>query len=198
MSRKAPQQAACILQIPYDVPRISADVLDTGEYAKGIRLLTQKSDAVIHYYYTYTMTDGNSITTQNLVYDNTPITVNSSMTGITITAWLTDRDGNETAGSKETFPIEFVHLKVPVTSLGSDNVEFPKGREYTLINDYPDDGNIFIYYTTDGTDPTGENGKVYGGETLTLNEGSNGENRVFKRVRKVCVVQGRQTRAVYR
>lgn len=158
---------------PYDVPRISADVLDTGEYAKGIKLLTQKNNAVIHYFYTYTQEDGNSVTTQNLVYDNTPITVNTSMTGIKITAWLTDKNGNEITGSKETFPIEFVHLKVPETSLGSDKVEFPKGTAYTIINDYEGDKNILLYYTLDGSDPSiesNENRKLYSGETLTLNE----------------------------
>lgn len=158
---------------PYDVSRISADILDTGEYAKGIKLLMQNNNAVIHYFYTYTQKDGNSVTTQNLVYDNTPITVNTSMTGIKITAWLTDRDGNEILGSKETFPIEFVHLEVPQTSLGSDKVEFSKGTAYTIINDYPDDKNILLYYTLDGSEPsieTGEGRKLYSDETLTLNE----------------------------
>ena len=156
---------------PYDVSRISADVLDTGEYAKGIKLLTQKNNAEILYYYTYTQEDGNSITTPILVYDNVPITVNTSMTGITITAWLTDTDGNEILGSKETFPIEFVHLKVPETSLGSDKVEFPKKTAYTIKNDYPDDENILIYYTLDGSDPSIEsnaNRKLYNGESLSL------------------------------
>ena len=159
---------------PYDVPRISADVLSEGEYAKGIKLLTGKNDAVINYCYTYTQTDSSdSITTANLVYDNTPITVNSAMTGISITAWLTDKAGNEIAGSKETFPIEFVHLNVPQTSLGSDKVEFSKGTEYTIINDYPNDEDILLYYTLDGSDPADENNqarKLYSGEKLVLNE----------------------------
>lgn len=159
---------------PYDTPRISADVLDTGEYAKGIKLLTQKKDAIIHYFYTYTQEGSpGSITSQNLVYDNTPITVNNSMTSIIITAWLTDKDGNEINESKEIFPIEFVHLNTPQTSLGSDKVEFPKGTDYTIINDYPDDKNILLYYTTDGSEPSIENNegrKLYNGETLTLNE----------------------------
>ena len=156
---------------PYDVSRISADVLDTGEYAKGIKLLTQQNDAVIHYCYTYTQEDGDSITTQNLVYDNVPITVNASMTGITITAWLTDKGGNGILDSEESFRIEFVHLKVPETSLGSDKVEFSKGTAYTIENDYPNDKDILIYYTTDGSDPSiesNENRKLYDGESLSL------------------------------
>lgn len=42
---------------PYDVPRISADLLDTGEYANGIKLLTQYNQTWIHYYYSYTKVD---------------------------------------------------------------------------------------------------------------------------------------------
>ena len=160
---------------PYDVSRISADVLDTGEYAKGIKLKTHSSDTVIHYFYTYTREglQGSVKSPDDMVYDNMPIMVNKSMTAITITAWLTDRNGNEITGSKEIFPIEFVHLQVPKTSLGSDKVEFPKGTSYTIINDYPDDKNIMLYYTTDGSEPSlesNEGRKLYSGETLALNE----------------------------
>lgn len=160
---------------PYDVSRISADVLDTGEYAKGIKLKTHSSDTVIHYFYTYTQEglQGSVKSPDDMVYDNMPIMVNKTMMSITITAWLTDKNGNEILGSKETFPIEFVHLKVPETSLGSDKVEFPKGTAYTIINDCEDDKNILLYYTLDGSDPSiesNENRKLYSGETLTLNE----------------------------
>ena len=160
---------------PYDVSRISADVLDTGEYAKGIKLKTHSSDTVIHYFYTYTQEglQGSVKSPDDMVYDNMPIMVNKTMMSITITAWLTDRNGNEITGSKEVFSIEFVHLKVPETSLGSDKVEFPKGTAYTIINDYPDDKNILLYYTTDGSEPSiesNENRKLYNGESLTLNE----------------------------
>ena len=156
---------------PYDVSRISADVLDTGEYAKGIKLLTQNKNASIHYFYTYTQLDmPDSITTQNLVYDNTPITVNPSMTSITITAWLEDADGR-IANSDFTHTIEFVHLNVPQTSLGSEKVEYSSGTKYTIINDYPDDENILLYYTLDGTDPVSSNTrKLYNGEELTITE----------------------------
>ena len=158
---------------PYDVPRISADVLDTGEYANGIKLLTQNKDAQIHYFYSYIKTDGTGATTNNLVYDNAaPIMVNTSMDSITITAWLEDESGR-IENSDMTHTIQFVHLNVPVTSLGSDKVEFDKGTKYTLINDYADDANIILYYTLDGSDPAdsdNENRIAYAGEELTLNE----------------------------
>lgn len=157
---------------PYDVSRISADVLDTGEYANGIKLLTQNRDAQIHYFYSYTKTDGTGATTNNLVYDNAaPIMVNSSMNSITITAWLEDESGR-IENSDMTHSIQFIHLNVPITSLGNDKVEFDKGTKYTLINDYPDDANIMLYYTLDGSNPADPgNGKriAYTGEQLTLN-----------------------------
>lgn len=156
---------------PYDVSRISADVLSSGEYAKGIKLLSQNKNASIHYYYTYTQTDfDGSITTQNLVYDNTPITVNPSMTSIKITAWLIDADGSRIENSDFEHKIDFIHLEVPKTSLGSDKVEFKRGTKYTILNDYPDDETILIYYTLDGSSPeSSETAKIYSGEELTLN-----------------------------
>lgn len=156
---------------PYDVSRISADVLDTGEYADGIKLLTQNRDAQIHYFYSYTKTDGTGATTNNMVYDNAaPIMVNASMDSITITAWLEDESGR-IENSDMTHTIQFVHLNVPVTSLGSDKVEFNRGTKYTLINDYPGDTNIILYYTLDGSDPadpSNEKRIAYTGEELTL------------------------------
>lgn len=104
-----------------------------------------------------------------MVYDNMPIMVNKAMTGITITAWLTDKNGTEITGSKETFVIEFVHLKVPQTSLGSDKTEYTSGTKYTIINDYPADNSILLYYTTDGTEPqTSDTRKQYAGEELSI------------------------------
>ncbi len=160
---------------PYDVPRISADVLDTGEYADGIKLRKQSADADTQIHYSYIYTQENLQTgvqsPDDMIYENMPITVNKVMTGITVTAWLTDRNGAEIVGSREVFPIEFVHLKVPQTSLGSDKVEFPKGTPYTVVNDYEGDKNILIYYTLDGTDPSDETNtarKLRGSETLTL------------------------------
>lgn len=157
---------------PYDVPRISADVLNSGEYANGIKLLTQNQNAQICYFYSYTKTDGTGAATNTFVYDNAaPIMVNSSMNNITVTAWLEDADGR-IAGSDFSHTIEFVHLEIPKTSLGSDKIEFGRGTKFTLLNDYPDDNNIFLYYTLDGSDPTDQNNtarKRYGGEEMTLN-----------------------------
>lgn len=159
---------------PYDVSRISAAVLDTGEYAKGIKLLTQNKDAEIHYYYTYTLKDSDdSFTTDYLKYNNVPITVNPSMTSIEITAWLEDSDGGKIENSKYVQFIEFVHLKVPQTSLGNDKVEFESDTQYTIKNDYPNEKNILIYYTLDGSDPASEknsNRILYKGETLQLTD----------------------------
>lgn len=157
---------------PYDAERISAHVLDRGEYANGIKLFSNNKNAEIHYYYSYSKTDGTEATTNNLVYDNAaPIIVNSSMTEITIYAWLVDENGR-IEGSEFTHHIDFVHLEIPVTTLGSDKVEFSKGTKYSIINDYPDDENIILYYTLDGSDPAAsenEGRKVYSGEELTLN-----------------------------
>jgi len=159
---------------PYDVERIGAHVLNTGDYADGIKLLTQSHNDKINYYYSYTKTDGTSFTTNNFVYDNAaPIMVNSSMDQITIIAWLTDNDGNRIQDIEITHTIDFIHLNIPVTSLGSDKIEFPKGTKYMLVNDYLEDENILLYYTLDGSDPS-DNGNpgrfCYQGEDLTLNQ----------------------------
>lgn len=156
---------------PYDVSRISAAVLDTGEYAKGIKLLTQNSNAKIRYFYSYTLkNESGSIASDTLTYDNTPITVNPSMTSIVISAWLEDENGR-IENSDFTHEIEFVHLNIPITSLGNEKIEFSKNTTYTIINDYPNDPKIFIYYTLDESSPT-ESGnkkrKKYDGEKLTL------------------------------
>ena len=157
---------------PYDVERISATVLNTGEYANGIKLLTQNKNAKIHYFYSYIKTDGTGATTNNLIYDNAaPIMVNSSMKSISITSWLEDENGR-IENSDLTHTVEFVKLNVPVTSLGSEKIEFDKGTKYTIINDYPGDNNILLYYTLDGSDPNDVNNqkrKLYDGEELTIN-----------------------------
>ncbi len=159
---------------PYDVERISAHLLGTGDYAEGIKLLSQNKTADIHYYYTYTKkSDGQSITTNTAVYNVTrPIIPTALMDDITIVAWLEDENG-KIEGSDGLFEIDFVHLDVPVTSLEeSGKVEFSKGTKYTLINDYPADENIILYYTLDGSDPADEtntNRIAYNGEELSLN-----------------------------
>lgn len=154
---------------PYDVSRISADVLGTGDYAEGIKLLTQNKNATIHYNYTYTLEEnGETRQTADRAYDNIPISVNSAMSDITIYAWLEDENGR-IADSDMTHKIEFVHLKVPQTSLGSDKTEYTSGTKYTIINDYPADNNILLYYTTDGTEPqTSDTRKQYAGEELSI------------------------------
>ena len=159
---------------PYDVDRISAHLLGTGYYAEGIKLLSQNKTADIHYYYTYTKkSDGQTITTNTAIYDVTrPIIPTALMDDITIVAWLEDENG-KIEGSDGLFNIDFVHLDIPVTSLEEvGKVEFPKGTKYTLINNYPSDENIIIYYTLDGSDPTdADNPKriAYNGEELALN-----------------------------
>lgn len=159
---------------PYDVERISAHLLGTGDYAEGIKLLSQNKTADIHYYYSYTKkADGQTITTNTAVYDiSRPIIPTELMDDITVVASLYDENG-KIDGSDGVFVIDFVHLEVPVTSLeASGKVEFPKGTKYTIINDYPGDENIILYYTLDGSDPQNEsnpNRKIYNGEELQLN-----------------------------
>ena len=158
---------------PYDVERISAHLLGSGDYAEGIKLLSQNKTADIHYYYTYTKkSDGQTITTNTAVYDVTrPIIPTALMDDITIVAWLEDENG-KIEGSDGLFEIDFVHLDVPTTSLeASGKVEFSKGTKYTLINDYPTDENIILYYTLDGSNPADEdnaNRVAYNGEELSL------------------------------
>jgi len=156
---------------PFDVPRISAHVLSTGEYAKGIKLLTNNKEARIQYRYAYTTVDGKRAETNYYIYDNAaPIFVNNSMEDITITAKLLDKDGNEIENSERTFYIDFIHLRVPLTSLAladPTKVEYPRTTKYTLIDDYPDTENIILYYTLNGSDPTDPENperKIYTGE----------------------------------
>ena len=158
---------------PYDVERISAHKLGTGDYAEGIKLLSQNKTADIHYYYAYTKkSDGQTITTNTAIYNVTrPVIPTELMDDITIVAWLEDENG-KIEGSDALFEIDFVHLDVPITSLEANGkVEFPKGTKYTLINDYPADDNVILYYTLDGSNPTDSaNTKriAYNGEELSL------------------------------
>lgn len=159
---------------PYDTERISAASLGTGAYAEGIKLLTQNKNADIHYYYSYTKkADGQTVTTNAEVYDITrPIIPTALMEDITIHAWLEDENGR-IAGSDGSFVIDFIHLNVPVTSLGSETVEFAEDTKYTLINEYSTDDTILLYYTLDGSDPADSANtarKLYNGEELTLSD----------------------------
>ncbi len=157
---------------PYDANRISSHLLSSGAYASGIKLVSQNKNADIHYYYSYTKIDGTQATTNNLVYDAAaPIMVNATFDEITIYAWLEDADG-KIVGSDYTHKIDFIGLGVPVTSLGTSKTEYAKGTEFTIINDYPDDENITLYYTLDETDPADKGNterNIYNGETLAVN-----------------------------
>ncbi len=157
---------------PFDADRISSHLLGAGTYANGIKLVSQNKNAQIHYYYHYIKTDGTEATTNNLVYDAAaPIMVNASFDEITVYAWLEDEDG-KILGSDYQHTIDFVGLGIPVTSLGTDKTEYAKGTEFTIINDYPQDENIILYYTTDGTTPADKGNidkKIYAGETLAVN-----------------------------
>lgn len=161
---------------PGDTKYIAAHLLDKADYNKGIKLYTQKSDAKIKYFYTYTRADGSgTAATETYIYDNAlPIFVNSSMADISVTAWLIDSDGNEIEGTKSVFNYVFVDLLVPETSLTkSGKTEFEKDTEYTILNDYPNDDDILIYYTLDGSDPTDSKNdarKLYNGEKLKITE----------------------------
>lgn len=156
---------------PYDAERISADILNQGSYADGIKLLTSNKDAQIHYRYTYVKTDGSSFSTNELIYDNAaPIMVNSSMDKITVYAWLEDASG-KILNSDYNHTIDFIHLDTPVTSLGNEKVEFPKDTVYTIIDGHKSDPNVVLYYTLDGSDPADEsnpNRILYNGEQLQL------------------------------
>jgi len=160
---------------PYDTERISADLLGSGDYAEGIKLLTQNNSADIHYYYKYTkVADGQTVTTNTFIYDITrPIIPTKLMDDITIIAWLEDENGR-IQDSEEIFYIDFVHLDIPTTSLEeSGKIEFPKGTEYTFINKYNDDKNIVLYYTLDGSNPKDINNAnriSYDGKKLILNQ----------------------------
>ncbi len=175
---------------PYDVERISADVLTERPYSDGIKLLSQNKNAEIHYFYTYNRTDGTGATTNNLVYDNAaPIIVNSLMDDILINAWLV-QDGERILDSESTFVIDFVHLEVPETSLEIiGKTEFDKGTKYTIINDYPNDSNVVLYYTLDGSDPadkTNINRIAYSGEELSI-EGETTVKAVYLSTCGKCV-----------
>ena len=157
---------------PYDVERISASLLGKGDYAEGIKLLTQNKTAEIHYKYSYTRTDEQVIQTKDAVYDiERPIIPTALMEDITIVAWLEDENGR-IPDSEGVFKIDFVHLGIPATSLEiSGKVEFPKNTKYTLIDEHEDDPSVILYYTLDGSDPTDENNQkriAYAGEELTL------------------------------
>lgn len=132
--------------------RMNASDLGKMDFAKGIKLFTHNHNAEIHYSYSYTMKGStDDIEVENLVYNNVPIAVNPQMTGMTISAWLVDENG-KIQNSDSEYKIEFVHLEIPRTSLGETG-QYSENSEYSLINEYGNNGNTFIYYTI-GTDNT--------------------------------------------
>lgn len=158
---------------PFDKARISTHLIGTGDYAEGIKLVSQNKDAEIHYRYTYTRTDGEIRNASETVYDvSRPIIPTKLMDNITIYAWLVDPETGKITGSDKVFMIDFVDLGVPTTSLEeSGKVEFSKGTEYTLINAHEKDTSTILFYTLDGSDPSDPDNKArikYQGEKLKL------------------------------
>lgn len=177
---------------PYNKKRIGSYLLSSGDYAKGIKLYKTNNDAKLYYSYSYTMYDEETgtvnptvISVDESIYDNIPITVNPSMASITIIAHLEDDNGKIT-GSDFTHTIEFVHLKIPQTSLGTSKVEYSSGTNYTLENDYPNDENIYIFYTLDGTTDPKNATTPYNGETLTISSAVTVRTRYFNSCGGVC------------
>lgn len=167
---------AVYIGYPYDQStRYSVDAIAQQPYSEGIKLLTVNQNADIYYSYSYQTEDGKVIASDVMKYENTPIIPSPFMRELVITAWLTEKsDGGEITGSKQDFSFTFVKLLVPKTSLEeTGKLEFTSGTKYTLINDYPDDENIILYYTLDGSDPAdpaNENRIAYAGEELTITE----------------------------
>ncbi len=157
---------------PYDANRISSHLLSSGTYANGIKLVSQNKNADIYYNYSYTKIDGTQAVTNDYKYDAAaPIMVNATFEDILIEMWLVDKDGDEILGSRDTHKIDFVGLKVPETSLGTAKTEYAKDTKFTIINDYPNDENITLYYTLDETNPADKGNtekKKYNGEELSV------------------------------
>ena len=159
---------------PYDAERISAHMLTKDNYADGIKLLTQNTNADIYYYYSYTKVGDSTLYTTNLQqYDNAaPIMLNSNTDKITIYAHLKDRNGTYIDGSEMVHTIDILRLGIPVTSLGNV-AQHPKDTAYTIINNYQNNANMILYYTLDGSDPTDSNNsnrKKYSDEELKLSQ----------------------------
>ena len=153
------------LEDPYDakpdIPkRIAAHELGKGKYAEGIKMYPTDTtvDADVHYVYEYTREDdGSSVE----IYDDTaydpsrPIIPTQLMDNLKIQAYLYDDEG-KILGSDTMFYFDFIHLKIPETSLEypeNKADEYKKGTKYHVVNDYPSDKNVILYYTTNGSDP---------------------------------------------
>lgn len=141
---------------PYDViagetKYISKSQLGTEEYNKGIKLLTQREDATIRYRYTYILDDGTAISANYADYAKVPILTNSSMSKLTVYAYLVDENRTEIS-PVYTFSYEFADLEIPVPT--PDEGEVTKGESVTFKTHYAGKKEYIIYYTTNGDDPT--------------------------------------------
>lgn len=152
--------------------RFETKEITKAPYSYGINLISNNADADIMYTYEYTLADGSVIKSAPELQYKTPVMVTSSMTAMTITAWLVDENGAEIDKSRDTFEYAFVTLNIPITSLEKETTTaFKSGTEYTILNDYPNDKTINIYYTLDGSNPTLSDNtarKLYKGEKLKI------------------------------
>lgn len=145
---------AVTIEYPFSKKRISAHLLGKGEYAKGV-ILTSANGEAIYYNYEYNFTPeagGGSFESDNIYFDKKNAFVPTErMDNLTITAWI---DGDRLATEK-VHEIDFIHLGVPGSTLPDDE-EYEDGEEYQITSEYKDDPNIYVYYTTNGDDPTKE------------------------------------------
>lgn len=152
------------IRAPFDKKRISASNLGKDDYADGIILYSDTHpNAEIHYKYTYTRTDGTvaEIWDDTIFDSNRPIMPTEIMEDITIYASLYDSEGKKIEDADTTFYIDFIHIGVPTTTLENDpKDEYTKKVDYYVVNDdHIGDPTFIVYYTTDGKDPMGKDGR---------------------------------------
>jgi len=138
---------------PYNVDKISAHELGTGAYAEGIKL-ARTGNGTIKYQYRYKVVDGTWTTwTDIITYDEiNPIIPTVRMDEIEIIAWI---DGNKEA-TKIQKTIDFVHLGVPTVKLDTEpdsSGNYKKKTNYWVQNEYAEEPNVVVFYTTDKTNP---------------------------------------------
>lgn len=150
---------------PYDVKSgdtkyIGTHLLSEKGFNEGIKLETKSTGTKIKYKYTYTKKDGTGGGTDYQFFSKSnPIMVTSSMTGITVEAYLTDSAGNEIPGTDVVFNYVFEDIGIPQFSL----------TDFNIKNDYPGDSDYIIYYTLDGSDPDKSDSRIkYDGEKIDL------------------------------
>ena len=145
---------AVSIKAPFDKNRISAHLLGKGDYANGI--LFNPTENVI-YRYIYTFTDkagGGSYESDNIRFEpKNAVVPTERMDTVTVNAWI---DG-ERSETEMNHTIDIVHLEIPQVEINgkpNGNGSYNSGTKYFVKNIYPEDGNIIVYYTTDGSDPT--------------------------------------------